>query len=279
MKGFLKYIISRLVRNDSFWRVSSKNLARLTWFLEFQRKLYEGREENTIIERAIDDCMPDLTVRYGPFAGMRYAEKTSLGSALFPKLLGSYEREIHSVIESVCRNEYDNIIDIGCAEGYYAVGMALRIPSAKIFAFDLNEKALELCKKTAELNGVAGRVSLSKECSPQILAKLASSGSTLVICDCDSCEKGLFTEDIIPALSHCDLIIETHDCYDMTITGILRSRFAETHTLQVIDSLADIKKVYGYEYTELAGYDLNTRKLLLSERPHHQEWFYLTPKE
>ena len=36
---------------------------------------------------------PNLTVLHGPFRGMRYPEMRSVGSALFPKILGSYERE------------------------------------------------------------------------------------------------------------------------------------------------------------------------------------------
>lgn len=277
MKSILKYFLAMWVQNDKLWGFSSRSLARLSWFLDFQRKVYEGTEENALIGEAIDICIPNMTVKSGPFVGMRYSEKTSISSALFPKLLGSYERELHAVIEAVCMNNYEVIIDVGCAEGYYAVGLALRAKDARIFAFDLNQKALELCAKTAEINGVLDRIVISSECTSHQLAKLTKGKRALIICDCDGCELGLFTNEIIPSLLDSDLIIETHDCYDMSITGILRSRFKNTHSIQVIDSIPDIKKVFEYKYEEIERFDLNTRRLLLSERPHHQEWFYITP--
>jgi hypothetical protein len=52
----------------------------------------------------------------------------AVGSALIPKLLGCYEAELHGVIACALNTTYDTIIDIGCAEGYYAVGLALHFP-------------------------------------------------------------------------------------------------------------------------------------------------------
>src|SRR5579859_5362525 len=59
-------------------------------------------------------------VRSGPFAGMRYVD-ASIGSAYLPKLLGIYERELHPVIEEACASRPGLIVDLGAAEGYYAV--------------------------------------------------------------------------------------------------------------------------------------------------------------
>jgi hypothetical protein len=40
-----------------------------------------------------------------------------------PKWLGTYELELHSIIKGILRAEYNTIIDIGSAEGYYSVGL------------------------------------------------------------------------------------------------------------------------------------------------------------
>ena len=249
----------------------------LSWRLEFERKLSEGTEENTIIGRAIDEIAPDLKVRHGIFQGMVYPGRSSVSSALFPKLLGSYEHEIHEVLETLVQIQYDNIIDIGCAEGYYAVGMALRVPKATIHAFDSNPDALKLCEKLAQANHVADRLKLFGGCRAEDLISISSSGRTLIICDCDSCERSLFSENVVSHLKQCDLLVETHDCYDMDITTVMRQRFGKSHDIKVVDSIPDIKKVHTYAYPELANYDLNTRLILLGERPHHQEWFFMTP--
>lgn len=59
----------------------------------------------------------------GPFRGMKYIEN-SHGSAYLPKILGSYEKELHKFIPRIVEEEYELILDIGAAEGYYAVGLS-----------------------------------------------------------------------------------------------------------------------------------------------------------
>jgi hypothetical protein len=41
------------------------------------------------------ELVREMTVRSGPFQGMRYPGAEAAGSALIPKLLGSYQRELH----------------------------------------------------------------------------------------------------------------------------------------------------------------------------------------
>ena len=78
----------------------------------------------------IGELFCDGVVRHGPFAGLQYPELTAVGSALYPKLLGSYQREIQGWIEEICAAGYSEIVDVGFAEGYYAVGLARRLPRA-----------------------------------------------------------------------------------------------------------------------------------------------------
>src|SRR5271170_382684 len=70
----------------------------------------------------------ELVVRNGPFAGMRYARPLPEGSIFFPKLLGSYEAELQAHFERVIGTDYSAIVDVGCADGYFAVGLAMRMP-------------------------------------------------------------------------------------------------------------------------------------------------------
>ena len=76
-----------------------------------------------------------LKVLYGPFKGMTYPDSTSIGSVWLPKMLGIYESELHDILEEICSKNYSTIINIGAGEGYYAVGLALRIPTSMIYAF------------------------------------------------------------------------------------------------------------------------------------------------
>lgn len=49
-----------------------------------------------------------------------------------PNLVGSYESELHLQIEQLILERPQVVIDVGCAEGYYAVGLAQRLPDATI---------------------------------------------------------------------------------------------------------------------------------------------------
>jgi methylase of polypeptide subunit release factors len=52
------------------------------------------------------------------------------------------------------------VIDIGAAEGYYAIGFARRLPAARVIASDLDPVARLLCWLLARRNGVGDRVSV-----------------------------------------------------------------------------------------------------------------------
>jgi hypothetical protein len=75
------------------------------------------------------------TVQSGPFAGMRFLPKTP-DSCLMPKLLGCYEADLHRHVVAALDRGYDTVINIGCAEGYYAVGFARLLPAIEVCAFD-----------------------------------------------------------------------------------------------------------------------------------------------
>ncbi len=63
----------------------------------------------------------------GPFKGMAYPVRAAEG-ARAARVLGAYEAGLEPVIETIIRRAYATVIDIGCAEGYYAVGLARRMP-------------------------------------------------------------------------------------------------------------------------------------------------------
>ncbi|MGI8527335.1 MAG: hypothetical protein ACR2K5_14395 [Pseudolabrys sp.] len=98
-------------------------------------------------------------VQSGPFKGMRFVERSAEGCHV-PKLLGSYERELHPYLEAAIKRGYRHVVNIGMAEGYYAVGMALRMTAAQVHVFDINEEARKVCTNVAALNGVTDRVSV-----------------------------------------------------------------------------------------------------------------------
>ena len=281
MKNWLKRCLSLFVLNDLSWGVLESSFLRLSRFFERERgQIVLESPRNRMISDAIKTLIPDLVVKHGVFSGMKYPGAVSVGSSLFPKLLGSYEQELNPVIKRICREEYSEIVDVGCAEGYYAVGLALRIPQATVFAFDTNPQALQMCKSMARLNGVADRLVAGSYCDAETLRAIHFSRRGLVIADCEGYEKQLFTEKTVNRFATCDLLIELHDFMDISISGHLRQLFERTHDIETIQSVDDIKKAQSYHYAELEPYELHVRKTLLAEqRPAVMEWFWMKAKD
>ncbi len=243
------------------------------WLVEENERM---GKDSIDIDAIVMNIFPDLTVRHGVFRGLKYPERKSIGSALFPKLLGSYERELQPILQEICHDAYTEIINIGCAEGYYAVGLAMRIPSTRVFAYDTDEEAIRLCKKMAMLNSVDKRVFVGSFCDPNTLRRIPLTKKGLILSDCEGYEKYLFAEALVPYLESHDLLIEIHDFIDPSISSTIRRRFKESHEFEVIRSLDDFEKAQTYFYEELAGFDLATRGVLVGEqRPVIMEWFYM----
>lgn len=169
-----------------------------------------------------------LVVRGGPFEGLKYVPESS-GSALLPKLLGSYESALHSVLAEAIGTPYERIVDIGCAEGYYAVGLTYRCPGIPVVAFESSPSARELCRRLADLNGVSSRVTILGECTTSAL-ETAVLGRSLIVCDVEGGEAELLDPVLVKGLTDCDLIVELHPFFNASIPRLMEDRFGQTHT-------------------------------------------------
>ncbi len=93
---------------------------RLQKHIQRKKNKAYRKYKTAILNKYTREIFPDLTVKNGPFSGIKYPVASSVGSTLFPKLLGSYEHELSDILDTICKKEYSSIIDIGCAEGTYA---------------------------------------------------------------------------------------------------------------------------------------------------------------
>jgi len=188
------------------------------------------------------------TVRRGPFQGMQFPSGWTEGSYT-PKLLGIYERELHDVISGFPDRGYASVINAGCAEGYYAVGLARLLPQATIHAYDTHDLARESCRMLARLNGVADRVKVGEVADAA--AVVEHPGPVLLICDIEGGEKELLDPEVSPALLDMDILVEVHDVFVEATGETLETRFAPSHGIRRILSGACDQP----ELSELTGRD------------------------
>jgi precorrin-6B methylase 2 len=196
------------------------------------------KEEQELIDKLFGGS---YTVLNGPFRGMGYIGESSC-SQLLPKILGSYEEPIQPwIMEVIHSQKYTNIIDIGCAEGYYAVGFAKTLPNCQIIAYDRDKKALEQAALLAKINGVTN-IKYFEKCTHEELNNRVTN-KTLVFCDIEGAEDELLQPDKAKALINADIIVETHDCFNPGVSDRIVERFHSTHNIVcVIDYPHRMKK-------------------------------------
>lgn len=218
-------------------------------------------------------------VQAGPFAGLRYARFESACSTLLPKLLGTYEQELAPALNQVLAQRYDQIIDVGCAEGYYAVGLALRFPGVPVLACDINPVALELCRLNAEANQVSSQLVLRAAITPDELARECQNRRCLIVCDCEGWERDLFSAIDPAVLDRCDLLIETHDFIEPGVHDLLREHFTATHRITEVHSIDDLQKARTYSSPWVAETDESLREQVFAEmRPVIMRWLFVTSR-
>lgn len=176
-------------------------------------------------------------VMSGPFQGMNYSVRASEGSRT-ARLIGAYEASLHPVIEAIIAKAPEVIVDIGSAEGYYAVGLARRLPTARVLARDASPKAQDLCRTLATANGVAEQVEIGGIFGHADFA-LCETARTVVIVDIEGAEEQLLDPKLAPGLARADILVECHDSMTPGIADLLAARFATTHRVTRIDRKLD----------------------------------------
>jgi len=178
-----------------------------------------------------DECQGRIAA--GPFAGMRYFNRAVEGGAT-PRLLGNYEAELQPFIEGFIAKSFERIAVAGCAEGYYAIGFALRCPRSIVSAFDTNEKARDRCKELSQMNGVSDRVTIDGGFSP---TQLKHPTRTFLFCDIDGAEAAMMDPDRFAVLRSIPaLIVECHDYLNAGITERLTAQFSQSHDVQLVEN-------------------------------------------
>jgi hypothetical protein len=205
---------------------SADEAAQLNNALRLLSKWRSVLIQNTLIKHQ------GTVVMQGPLSGMAFLSESAEGCHI-AKLLGCYEQPLQPFIEQAIASAYPTILNIGCAEGYYAVGMARRMPATHVLAHDLNPKARQVCAQLAGKNQVSARVSVGGLFTPENFAAYAST-PTLVMCDIEGAERELLNPLEAPALKGMDIIVESHECLISGVTQLLIDRFQKTHLITLV---------------------------------------------
>jgi len=178
------------------------------------------------------DMVEERAILTGCFAGMRFVDASSW-VGYYPKLLGIYERELHPIIDAIPDGRYSTIVNVGAAEGYFAVGLARKLPGTPVVAFDQDPKAQELIAHLAELNGVRTQIDIRGICTVEQLDAAIQSPAFMLM-DVEGAEDELLDPKRVSGLLEADILVEVHDFMDRSIADRIRDRFEPTHRIREV---------------------------------------------
>ena len=262
-RNLLQHFLNPIAGSNFLYGLLNRTLIRWIYFLVFLRKA-KLRDKIIANHPELSSEIELGIVLSGPFEGMKYGSVISQCSLHYPKLLGSYESELHPWIQQVRDFTYEVVVDVGAAEGYYAVGFARLMPATKVIAYELDPGAREQLKKLASLNGLSQQVEIREGCHPGELLKLKEKRG-LMIMDCEGYEEVLLTEEVITKLAGWDFLIETHDGYSRGVTQRLIRRFSATHDVMIHDTVHDLDKADRFPQERLSGLRREDQDLLMAE--------------
>jgi hypothetical protein len=235
------------------------------------------RPQNEVIGRLYDTA-ENIRVLAGPFQGMRYFNEITWGS-LIPKWVGTYEMELHPWIRRIVERPPRIVIDVGCAEGFYAVGLARLLPGVHVFAYDIDFVSRRQLKKLSNLNGVAKQITMAAWCSHQEVERLAVRGDVLLVADIEGHEKFLLDLVACPSLATTRILVELHPAADGTLDDtcrMLKARFASTHDAEEMPSVSR-SAADGSHLLHLGFQNGEIPALLEEYRGVAQSWLLLSP--
>ncbi len=224
----------------------------------------------------------NYTVKYGIFSDLKLSKNAFWGQAdLGSKTLGLYEQEIQTLLQTIQKTrKRETLIDIGGADGYFAVGALISNLFSQCVAFEVSEEGRTALAKTALNNHVKDRLTILKEANAESFQELIDSDLDLsdcvVLCDIEGMEFDLLNEGILHTLAKTEIIIEIHNWNTSVQEEVdkLHKRARKYFNIEVI-------KTRGRDLSQLEEVSLMSdldRSMLVSEgRGIFGEWWYLTP--
>tara|TARA_X000000950_G_scaffold286932_1_gene397352 strand:- start:2868 stop:3704 length:837 start_codon:yes stop_codon:yes gene_type:complete len=223
-------------------------------------------------------------VTYGPFKGMYISSNTQWNNFdIVPKLLGTYERHIQEEIINIINKKNKNsiFIDIGAADGFYAVGVSMQKKIDKTIAFEINSKSKDILILNALRNNVRNKIKIFDKASKNLIFKhLNYKDNFIILIDIEGAEYDLLDKNILEKLSQIrlEIIIELHEFTDdqKLKSSELIQNSAEFFRCKFIKPML----IDNNKFDILNSCPDDMRYISFSEkRPALMRWIRLTPKQ
>jgi hypothetical protein len=215
-------------------------------------------------------------VQNGLFKNLKINKEISWGKAdIASKVYGLYENKIQKILAQIKK---PILIDIGAADGFFAIGSLHSKISKHCYAFEQSNLGRSALSKTAELNKVSENITIKGGVNSQnflsLLPQDIDFSKAIVLCDIEGEEYSFFTDNILKKLEKSHIIIEIHQT---------RNKNNEIKLMKRIKSKFNVTIITGSEndYSRLPEIQLLNdidRNLIACEgRSYIGKWWYLKP--
>ena len=181
----------------------------------------------------------NFVVQNGIFKNLKLNNKISWGKGdIASKVYGFYENKIQEKLKDIKK---PILIDIGAADGFFAVGSLKSKICDICYAFEETKKSRENLYTTAEINDVNNNLSImgavTKDNFFSLLPSKIDFSKAIILCDIEGGEIDILDLNKVPMLKYARLLVEVHDHLVPKCSYILKQRFEHSHRcIEILES-------------------------------------------
>ena len=219
----------------------------------------------------------NFVVKYGIFKNLKMNHEISWGRGdIASKIYGFYENKIQQKLKDI---NSPILIDIGAADGFFAIGALKSKICEFCYAFEETKKSRENLSKTAQINNVQNKLSIigkaTKDNFFSLLPSEINFSKVTILCDIEGGEFDFFSDEILKTIKYSNIIIEIHKNHNKNLEIVLLERVKKYFDVSIIiDNDKNFENV-----SELHTLNDIDRNLICSEgRSYIGKWWHLSPK-
>jgi hypothetical protein len=179
------------------------------------------------------------------------------------KLLGVYEEELHPDLEATIARRPERVVNLGCAEGYYAVGISMRLQGIDVIAVDISPAARRCTAINSSLNGASVNIA---DAPPD-----PKPGDFWMI-DIEGGEVGALSDPV--RWKGVEFMVELHEWTNRGMKDIFQHAFQKTHEIKIINQGGRNPNKFDF----LSSFSDHVRWAAMSEsRPEVMRWMWMRP--
>jgi hypothetical protein len=219
-------------------------------------------------------------VAYGTFKGMKLSKNTYWSkNDIITHILGVYEKHVlKKIIEFSKKGNYP-FIDIGAADGYFAIGMAFSEIFNKIYAFEIDERGRKSLNRNIGNNLCKDKVVVDIEANFETLKEIVDKNkSAVILIDIEGSEFDLLDNKLLRLLSNCYIVCELHPA--LSANGFEKQNMLINNAKAFFDvSIIQRESYCPNKFSELNEFTDEERLIAFGEgRENNMNWLILEPK-